>query len=176
MKSFKNYLLVVTSLVLLFSCTEDNKKKKVVVANEFLHYYLNEVNKNKAPMMLESYSHSDASRCLSQMGDELTKLGFDMEDLIEESSLKFSLQDSAKFISKEQLPNLSAPNSWKKFKNRYKNGFYVISAPIVNDNCDRIIVYYSYYCDERCGNGEVVLYKKNGSGWKRIKKYCDWVS
>lgn len=176
MRSFRKYLLVTTGIILILSCTENNKRKKIEAANGFLHYYSGEFNKNKAPMVLDSYSQTDAKRCLLGIEDELTGLGFNMKDLIEDSLFKKSLRDSTKFISKEKLPGLSVPNSWQNFKSQYKNGFYIISVPIVNDKCDSIIFYYSYFCDERCGNGEMVLYKKTNSGWKLVKKFCNWVS
>lgn len=64
MNNLKKYLLVIAGVVLLASCTARNNRKQTVVANEFLHYYLTVLNKDKAPMILDSYSQKDAARWL----------------------------------------------------------------------------------------------------------------
>lgn len=175
MISFKRYLLAITGIFLLFSCTDSKKVKKAEVANQFVNYFLSELAKNGTSIAFDSYSDSDSEQCLSRIEDSLARNGFNMKDLTEVSLLKADLHDSIALISKEKFPKSGIPDSWRNFRKLYKNGFYIISVPIVNDKCDRVIFYYSYYCDDRCGNGVMALYEKNSSGWKLLKKYCDWI-
>ncbi len=125
---------------------------------------------------MDSYNETASQQCLAEKSNTLNSLGFNLRELIEDNSLKTDLQGFLEIISKEKLPSPRVPDSWKSFRKQYKNGFYIISVPIVNDKCDSVIFYYSYYCNERCGNGGMVLYKKAGAKWKLIKEYCKWVS
>lgn len=175
-KVIKQYLLIGTSLFLLLSCKQLNKNKKAELAKEFLQFYLSKLDKDKAPILLDSHTETTSQQCVVDIDDELKGLGFNLTDFIDQSLLKMNLGGSLQFISKEKLPDPTVPDSWRNFEKQYKNGFYIISAPIVNDKCDSVILYYSYYCDERCGNGGMVLYKKTDSDWKLIKVCCKWVS
>lgn len=65
---------------------------------------------------------------------------------------------------------------WKYFYKHIGKEFNSFSAPIFLRNNQYCIFYSSLACGDRCGEGQLILYKKEGANWKEVKVYCDWIS
>ncbi len=65
---------------------------------------------------------------------------------------------------------------WAYFYKHIGKAYHSFSAPIFIRNYQYCIFYSSFSCGYLCGEGELTLYKKDGTTWKKIKTYCDWIS
>lgn len=52
-----------------------------------------------------------------------------------------------------------------------------LSEIAFNKNQDRAVMSFAYWCGTLCGNGAVLVFERNGEGWKRSSQECGvWVS
>lgn len=68
--------------------------------------------------------------------------------------------------------------AWKTFYERYpaSNGYVVLSRVGFNPAKDQALVYVAWMCNERCGEGKVVLLSKREGRWKIENHHLLWVS
>ena len=88
------------------------------------------------------------------------------------------LVEKVKIISRDTLDVIfkDRNKSWQYFHKHFGKRFYSFCAPIFLRNNTLCIFYSEYGCGGLCGAGQIQLYKKEGSEWKPIKSFCDWVS
>lgn len=176
---FPKLILVLSILILAVASCGNDQHEKNTTAVAFLKYYRSEVLKNKSILLLDTPSDSSLQHCLLKITYENEYALFNKDDFADEfhSTLwdKKSI-DGVKFISNEDLPNIMTPKGKSDFRKNFGEGYYVFSHPIVSKDLNYILFYTSYWCGERCGYGAFTLFKKTKTGWKLMKKYCDWVS
>ena len=65
---------------------------------------------------------------------------------------------------------------WTYFHKEIGRDLTTFSAPIFLRNYQYCIFYSSFHCGDRCGEGQLLLYKKDGADWKKVKTYCNWIA
>jgi hypothetical protein len=65
---------------------------------------------------------------------------------------------------------------WTHFREHIGRDFYEFSFPIFIRNGTYCLFYTAMYCGELCAEGNLILYKKSGTNWVEMKRYCIWVS
>ncbi len=58
---------------------------------------------------------------------------------------------------------------WTYFRAYIGNDFNEFSMPIFLRNDTYCLFYTANYCGGLCGGGNLILYKKQGNGWKIVK-------
>lgn len=64
--------------------------------------------------------------------------------------------------------------AWTNYFGAYKSGYYDVSQPIFSKDGTMAIVYVSFQCGVRCGNGGATLYKFEKGAWKPVKNLFSW--
>jgi hypothetical protein len=174
---YSKYFVII--LISFFSCSSNvNQQQKNEVRFSFLTYYQNHVLKKDSMQLLNNTSDSDYTNCLNEFMKKPMFKEFDKEDFVKGMGRVWREEDmpNASLLSSSDLPDFKTPESWRNFRNKKGNGYYVMSYPIVSSNLKYIAFYTAYYCGDRCGYGQFALYQKTSKGWEVVEKYCDWVS
>ena len=53
---------------------------------------------------------------------------------------------------------------------------YHLVPPLLFHNCEYCLFYYDYSCGLLCGQGELIIFRKEETGWKRWKTLVNWIS
>lgn len=170
------YFLLICSLLSCSYRHDKIERKKVFVA-DFLNYYFTQVAKKDNPVILDLFTKNENSDCMKKTLAKSNNLGLASNDvLIIDSIAALDLKFAPKLLSVAMLPSNAHFDLWPSFKKKYKDGFYVIEPPIVNERLNRIVFSYGHYCGDRCGNGEVLIYEKQHGKWLLVSRDCQWVS
>lgn len=64
--------------------------------------------------------------------------------------------------------------AWSSYFGTYKSGYFEVSQPVFSKDGTLAIVYVSFQCGARCGNGGATLYKFEKGAWKPVKNLFSW--
>ena len=176
---------ILTIAVFALSCSSKSnhfeKDRYLIEAKEFLAS--NELKKSyfvdSKPFDFKSYACLDSLKNGSKV---LTKLEIEeIDDQIKNSRIKnwsTDLLKKAKIVNHDTITNIFADKNknWKYFKQKFSGSYKRYSAPIFFRNYTYCLFYYSNVCGRLCGNGAMVLYKKENGEWKSVETYCSWIS
>lgn len=83
-----------------------------------------------------------------------------------------------KIISQDTLNSIFKDNSkgWNLFHKNIGQSFYSFSIPIFLRNDTYCLFYTDNHCGGECGDGRLILYKKERNKWTEVKSYCNWIS
>jgi hypothetical protein len=65
---------------------------------------------------------------------------------------------------------------WENFFERIGRSIHTFSVPIFLKNNTYCLFYSDNSCGELCGEGRLVLYKKEKNKWIEVETYCYWIS
>lgn len=65
---------------------------------------------------------------------------------------------------------------WGYYYRKFGKGFSTFSVPYFLRNDTYCLFYSDYHCGGECGEGRLILYKKEGDSWVPFKTYCSWIS
>jgi len=65
---------------------------------------------------------------------------------------------------------------WEYFYTHIGNAFHTFSVPVFLRNDTYCLFYSDISCGNLCGEGKLILYKKEHNSWVAIKTYCNWIS
>ncbi|RZJ17243.1 MAG: hypothetical protein EON51_17915 [Acinetobacter sp.] len=189
---------ILTGLLLsicFFSCTE----KKQVDANQLrrdsirerknyivqVRSFIEIVNGKNQLSLNDNLNDSDYLNCIEQLKYDTSVFTQDEIAYILERSHNSAL----KKWTKELVPTARIINGdtiklifnnydkmWPYFHKKIGKDLTTFSAPIFFRNNQYCIFYKGFHCGDRCGEGELSLYKREGKGWKKIKTYCSWIA
>jgi hypothetical protein len=74
--------------------------------------------------------------------------------------------------------NPDVNEAWKDFYKRFpaSNGYIALSRVGFNRVKDQALVSMSWMCNQRCGEGKLILMTKRDGMWKVEKRHLMWVS
>lgn len=83
-----------------------------------------------------------------------------------------------KIISQDTLNSIFKDNSkgWNLFHKNIGQSFNSFSIPIFLRNDTYCLFYSDNHCGGECGDGRLILYKKERNKWTEVKSYCNWIS
>jgi hypothetical protein len=83
-----------------------------------------------------------------------------------------------KIISQDTLNSIFKDNSkgWNLFHKNIGQSFNSFSIPIFLRNDTYCLFYTDNHCGGECGDGRLILYKKERNKWTEVKSYCNWIS
>lgn len=84
--------------------------------------------------------------------------------------VKIVSSDTVSMIFKDRSKN------WRYFNKHIGRGFYTFSMPIFFRNETYCLFYSVYNCGNLCGEGHLILYRKENNKWVALKTYCNWIS
>lgn len=107
-----------------------------------------------------------------------------------EDKVYFSSEDSLYILQQNTYANsikiaasiLEKVNTKESIKDKIKNnsdlyfGEYEISIPILSKDKQTAYVELSYFCGALCGNGSILILKKNDGKWKIVEDIFTWIS
>jgi hypothetical protein len=65
---------------------------------------------------------------------------------------------------------------WPYFHEHIGEDFNTFSFPLFIRNNTYCLFYEANYCGGLCAEGNLILYKKAGTNWLEVKRYCSWES
>lgn len=65
---------------------------------------------------------------------------------------------------------------WDYFHERFGGAINSFSEPIFFRNNSYCLFYSDYACGSLCGQGYVMLYRKENNKWVLVRSYCGWIS
>ncbi len=86
---------------------------------------------------------------------------------------------NAKIVSSAKTPPAAisykkSVKAWRSYFKYYKSGYFDVSQPVFSKDGTMAIVYVSFQCGARCGNGGATLYKFEKGAWKPVKNLFSW--
>ncbi len=83
-----------------------------------------------------------------------------------------------KIISEDTLNSIFKDKSkwWNFFHKNFGQSFNTFSIPIFLRNDTYCLFYSDNHCGGECGDGRLILYKKERNKWTEVKSYCNWIS
>ena len=97
-------------------------------------------------------------------------------------SKSFSLKAKYVFVEYQEIEKLfenpDLDEAWKDFYRRFpaSNGYVILSRVGFNQAQDQALVSMSWMCNQRCGEGKLVLMSKRSGKWKVEKHHTMWMS
>lgn len=81
-------------------------------------------------------------------------------------------------VSEDTLNSIFKDNSkgWNLFHKNIGQSFNTFSIPIFLRNDTYCLFYTDNHCGGECGDGRLILYKKERNKWTEVKSYCNWIS
>lgn len=180
--TLKSVFLIVT--IILCSCNhtkESREKDQQRIASETFalmeNYKMLELHKDSLdvmdlPMTLLGY------QCAAEILKE-TKSDLSVEELSAQARAnttrwrKNELPGTTLLIYDEKTHTARWPNGESV---GYKKGCFVFSRPIFLNDFKYAVMQSAYYCGPLCGESEVILFKKMGARWIKLKSYCEMIS
>jgi hypothetical protein len=85
---------------------------------------------------------------------------------------------STKLVSSDTINAIFKDHSkwWTYFNKHIGRSFNTFSVPIFLRNDTYCLFYSDHHCGGLCGEGKLILYKKQNNKWTVLKSYCNWVS
>jgi hypothetical protein len=167
---------------LFFSCDHRINEDKKSEAEKFIKFYREFMIKKDSILLLSSLPNPSYKDCLFRASTEPEMAQFKKKDFLTTPGatkviwVKDNMPKNTVLINSTDVPNIKNPKEWSDFRKRYREGYYVMSYPIVSNDLKYVIFYCEYNCGDRCGYGRLWLYKKSGNSWRLVKYYCDLIS
>jgi hypothetical protein len=187
--------------IALFSCGQVNEKitvpsQEVEKDNIDSLAYLNQVNifirevmekelNDTAFILVDKPFAFEYFECIQELLTDTANYSKEERLFIQEATRKSKIKFwSSPMFSKVKMMDSKTIDSvfndrskgWKYFHENIGQSFNSFSAPIFFRNYSYCIFYFDNSCDNLCGGGQLILYKKQNGKWKNIQSYCNWVS
>jgi hypothetical protein len=85
----------------------------------------------------------------------------------------------AVIVSSAQCPSNAlsakkAAKAWKSYFKSHQKGFYEVGKPLFSKDGNSAVIYTSFQCGAKCGNGGATLFQKKNGKWVAVKHIYSW--
>lgn len=92
-----------------------------------------------------------------------------------------SLIDSAILIKAESIDSIfqnfkPSDTAWRIFRKTFGKDFYRISIPLFTHDMNTCIIYIGHHCGGLCGEGSIMIFRRQKNKWTLYKTVAYWVS
>ena len=181
--------------IFLFACNQRNQVDTIREKADSIRRqknYLNQVrlfidvvNGQKRLAISENVENSDLYACIERLKYDSsvftkTEIAYILEQSHNSPIKKWTNEviPGAKLINGDTIKLIftNYTKMWPYFYQKIGTDLTTFSAPIFLRNNQYCIFYSGFHCGDRCGEGELSLYKREGKGWKKVKTYCSWIA
>ncbi len=67
-----------------------------------------------------------------------------------------------------------AAKAWKSYFKSHQKGFYEVGKPLFSKDGNSAVIYTSFQCGAKCGNGGATLFQKKNGKWVAVKHIYSW--
>jgi len=183
MKKYNYKFISVTLLILVHitACTQnhdqlDHKKKETAETVNLLNYYVKQELKKDSIILFETTakytSILDLEKAVKDIGDKKLN-AIDLYREAERNKMQWSkeLAPMATILTEKNSRKLRSPVVLSDYTTVLGDGFYRISPPLYSKDFRFAMLYSEYVCGSRCGEGKMLLFRKDNNIWKLIKTY-----
>ena len=97
---------------------------------------------------------------------------------LRELTWKDHLLPSARLLSRDTVQYYlkDRARGWQRMYDRGISGYYTFSNPIFLRNETLCIFQYDFSCGNLCGDGTIMIYRKENGKWRPYINLANWVS
>jgi hypothetical protein len=155
-------------------------------AKKFLHYTVRHERTRKETFLLQDSIAMDSDLLRNCLRDSVTFTPQE-QNLVRAWAAQppihrwtNDLIPGVRLISKDSINAIFAAyhpgGGWDYIHDHYGPRLNGFGCPLFLRNNTYCLFYYEYGCGSLCGFGSLVLYKKKGSRWIRVKDWGTWMS